>query len=126
MVVAQEEVVALLDEEGGAAERLVLAEDLFRFPDLLAGVALSGCGGNDTYNPTLLAGGNSATTPSFTLAVAPPSSTVMQGSPAVYTATLIAIEGFSGSVIPSVSGLPDGATADTPIKGAPGIRTPGI
>ncbi len=83
------------------------------FPSLITTLlalclVLTGCGGgNDTYNPTL--GGGPAS--SFTLTVAPPSATVTQGQAATYTATVTGVNGFSGPVSLSVSGLPENATA---------------
>ncbi len=49
--------------------------------------------------------------PDFSLAAAPASQTVVSGNNAGYTATVGALNGFSGSVALSVSGVPAGATA---------------
>ncbi len=76
---------------------------------LIAAGLLFGCGGNDTYSPALVSGGGLA--PSFRLAVAPASVTVTEGQTATYTVTVTALNGFSGVVGLSVSGLPAGATA---------------
>ena len=80
---------------------------LLLFP-LLA--LLSGCGGDNTYNPALEGEGPGAG-PSFSLAVAPASRTVVPGQSAAYTATLTAQNGFESAVALSVSGLPEGAEA---------------
>jgi carbohydrate binding protein with CBM5/12 domain len=50
-------------------------------------------------------------TPDFTLAVTPASQSVAVGSPATYTVSTTVLNGFSGTVALSVSGLPAGATA---------------
>jgi endoglucanase len=52
-----------------------------------------------------------AATPDFSLAASPGSVTVAPGGNATYTATVSALNGFSGSVAFSVSGVPTGATA---------------
>jgi uncharacterized membrane protein len=49
--------------------------------------------------------------PDFTISRSPTSQTVTQGSPASYTATITAQNGFSGIVTFSASGLPANATA---------------
>ncbi len=55
--------------------------------------------------------GSSTPTPDFTLAASPSSVTVTAGSSASYTATVSALNGFSGSVSLTANGLPSGATA---------------
>jgi len=76
----------------------------------LVSVGAVGCGGgNGTYNPNLV--GTGAPTPGFTLAVNPPSASVVAGTPATYTVTLTAVNGFASEVTPGVTGLPAGATA---------------
>jgi hypothetical protein len=47
--------------------------------------------------------------PSFTVSVSPPSVTVFQGQAASYTVTVTAVNGFIGTVTPSITGLPSGA-----------------
>ena len=49
--------------------------------------------------------------PDFSIAAAPASQTVTQGSGTSYTATVTALNGFSGSASLSASGLPSGASA---------------
>jgi subtilisin family serine protease len=51
-----------------------------------------------------------ASAPNFTLAVTPSSRTALVGGSAAYTATVGAMNGFTGPVTLSVSGLPAGAT----------------
>ncbi|WP_200821547.1 hypothetical protein [Bryocella elongata] len=52
-----------------------------------------------------------APTPDFSVSATPNSQTVAQGSSATYTTTVSALNGFTGTVNLSVSGLPAGATA---------------
>ena len=52
-----------------------------------------------------------ATSPDFTISVSPSTRTVIQGGVATYTVTVGAINGFTGTVTLSASGLPTGATA---------------
>ena len=54
--------------------------------------------------------GGVASSPDFTLASSPASQTVTQGGGTTYTQTVAAVNGFSGSVAFSVTGLPTGAT----------------
>ena len=53
----------------------------------------------------------SSVAPDFTLTALPSSQTVFQGSGTSYTATVTPLNGFSGSVALSATGLPTGATA---------------
>src|SRR5207248_1828859 len=54
-----------------------------------------------------------ATTPDFTIAATPSSQSVTQGNSTTYTATIGAVNGFTGTVSLSVtSGLPAGASAN--------------
>ncbi len=48
--------------------------------------------------------------PDFTIAASPGSQTITAGNNTTYTATISALNGFSGSVALTVSGLPSGAT----------------
>jgi hypothetical protein len=74
----------------------------------LLGLCMVGCGGgNGTYNPTLVG----AATPRFTIAMNPPSASVVQGAAATYTITLTAVNGFAATVTPQATGLPAGSTA---------------
>ena len=56
-------------------------------------------------------GAQSAPSPDFSLLMAPNSQTVTAGGTASYTATVGALNGFSGTVTLSASGLPAGTTA---------------
>ena len=62
-------------------------------------------------------------TPDFSLSASPASQTVTQGGGTSYTATIGPLNGFTGSVTLSASGLPSGATATfstNPIPGGSG------
>jgi hypothetical protein len=50
-------------------------------------------------------------TPDFTLAATPASATVTAGNPASYTVTVTPVNGYTGSVTLSATGLPTGASA---------------
>jgi uncharacterized membrane protein len=69
---------------------------------------LSG-GGNVTLEAATLASGNS--TPDYNISASPATVTVAAGNNASYTTTVTALNGFSGSVALSISGLPVGASA---------------
>jgi hypothetical protein len=53
---------------------------------------------------------NTVQPPGFTLSVTPGSQTVVQSSSTSYTAAVGALNGFSGAVALTVTGLPTGAT----------------
>jgi Glycosyl hydrolases family 39 len=55
--------------------------------------------------------GSVSTIPDFTLSASPSSQTVTQGGKTSYTATITAMNGFTGAVTFAASGLPSGATA---------------
>jgi Bacterial Ig domain/Glycosyl hydrolase catalytic core len=60
-------------------------------------------------------------TPDFTVAASPASRSVIQGSSTTYTATIGALNGFAGTVVLSVSGLPSnamGTFSPTSVTGA--------
>jgi hypothetical protein len=85
-------------------------------------LAVSGTSGSLSHtaspSPTLIV---NAPPPSFTLAATPASRTVTVGAKATYTVSTTAVNGFSGVVSLSLSGLPSGATAafsPTTITGA--------
>jgi hypothetical protein len=66
---------------------------------------------------------NPVPTPDFSLSVSPSSQSVTQGNGTSYTATVSPLNGFTGSVTLSVSGLPSGASATfgtNPITGGSG------
>jgi len=52
-----------------------------------------------------------STAPDFTISASPASQTVVQGNSTTYTATIAALNGFTGTVTFSASGLPAGANA---------------
>jgi len=54
---------------------------------------------------------NAATTPDFTISASPGTQTVNVGNATTYTASIGALNGFTGVVTLSASGLPTGATA---------------
>jgi hypothetical protein len=55
--------------------------------------------------------GAATTTPDFTISATPPTQTVVQGNSTTYSATIAALNGFSGTVTFAASGLPSGASA---------------
>jgi len=61
--------------------------------------------------------------PDFNLAVSPSSQSVAQGSGTSYTVNIAALNGFSGSVSFSVTGLPAGATGTFSPNPAPGTSS---
>jgi hypothetical protein len=66
----------------------------------------------------------SSTTPDFTIGAMPGTATVVQGSSVAYTVSVGALNGFTGSVSLSVSGLPAGATfAFSPASVTPGTNS---
>jgi len=68
----------------------------------------------------------SVATPDFSLSATPGSQTVVQGNGTSYTATIGSLNGFSGSVTLSASGLPAGASASfspNPVNGGSGGST---
>ena len=67
-----------------------------------------------------------AVTPDFTVSATPASQTVVQGNGTTYTATIGSLNGFSGAVTLSASGLPAGASAafsPNPVAGGAGPST---
>jgi hypothetical protein len=67
--------------------------------------------GIGTVNAANLANNWPASTPNFTLSASPNSVTITQGSNGTSTITITPLNGFSGSVTLSASGLPSGVTA---------------
>jgi hypothetical protein len=66
------------------------------------------------------------TTPDFSLSASPSSQTVARGGGTSYTTTVAPLNGFTGSVTLSASGLPTGATANfgtNPINGGSGTSS---
>ena len=66
--------------------------------------------GNVTLEAATLAPGNN--TPDYSVSISPGTMTATPGSNANYTASIAAVNGFSGTVALSASGLPAGATAN--------------
>jgi len=73
-------------------------------------LTITGTSGNLTHSTTVTLVVNAAATPDFTLSATPSSQTVTAGNGSSYTTTISAVNGFTGSVNFSVSGLPSGAT----------------
>ena len=75
-------------------------------------VTITGTSGNltQTANVSLTVAATQPP-PNFTLSVTPSSPTVVAGSPTTYTASIEGLNGFSGVVTLSASGLPAGAAA---------------
>jgi hypothetical protein len=69
-----------------------------------------GTNGQVAYTYSMTGTTSSGSTPDFSTSTTPSSQTVVQGSPASYTATVGALNGFNASVSFSVTGLPAGAT----------------
>jgi len=73
-------------------------------------LTITGTSGSLSHTATVTLVVNSQS-PDFSLSVSPSSQTISPGSSATYTATITALNGFSGSFTFTVSGLPAGATA---------------
>jgi len=71
-------------------------------------LTLTGTSGSLSHNATVTLVVNSSSSPDFTIAATPSSVTVSPGSLASYTDTVTALNGFTGKVTFSVSGLPSG------------------
>src|SRR5581483_6884415 len=69
-------------------------------------ITLTGTSGGQTRSATV-----TLTVIDFSIGVSPSSQAINAGGSATYTATVGALNGFSGAVALSVSGLPSGATA---------------
>jgi hypothetical protein len=75
-------------------------------------LTITGTSGALTHSATVTLLVNAATAGDFTVAATPSSQTVTEGgtSSTTYTATITAVNGFTGAVSLSVSGLPNGVT----------------
>jgi hypothetical protein len=73
-------------------------------------LTITGTSGALTHSATVTLVVNAAATPDFTLSATPGSQTVTAGNGTSYTATVTAVNGFTGNVSFSVSGLPSGAS----------------
>ena len=67
--------------------------------------------GNNATISGLFFGAAPSASPDYAITAGPSSQTVVSGTPATFTATVAALNGFSGTVSLSVSGVPSGATA---------------
>jgi hypothetical protein len=89
-------------------------------------LTITGTGGSLTHTATVTLVVNQAVTPDFSISATPSSQTVTQGGGTSYTATVAPLNGFTGSVTLSASGLPTGATANfgtNPINGGSGTSS---
>lgn len=74
-------------------------------------LTITGTSGSLSHSASVTLVVNAVTTPNFTISATPSSRTVTAGSGTTYTASVAAVNGFTGTVGFSVSGLPSGATA---------------
>jgi hypothetical protein len=89
-------------------------------------LTITGTSGSLTHTATVTLVVNPAATPNFSISATPSSQTVTQGNPTSYTATVSSLNGFTGSVTLSASGLPSGASSTfsaNPITGGSGNST---
>jgi hypothetical protein len=73
-------------------------------------LTITGTSGALTHSATVTLVVTAVATPDFTISATPSSQTVTAGSGSSYTTTVTAMNGFTGTVSLSVSGLPTGAT----------------
>jgi hypothetical protein len=76
-----------------------------------ANVTITASGGGITHTTTIALTVNAASAPDFTLSASPASLTVTQGNSANSTITVNPLNGFTGTVSLTASGLPAGVTA---------------
>jgi hypothetical protein len=74
-------------------------------------IAITGTSGSLTHSANVTLVTQPVPVPDFSLSASPGSQTVTAGGSTTYTATIGAINGFSGTVTLSASGLPSGASA---------------
>ena len=89
-------------------------------------LTITGTSGSLTHTATVTLVVNPAATPDFSISATASSRTVTQGNRTSYTATVSPLNGFTGSVTLSASGLPSGANATfspNPITGGSGSST---
>jgi polygalacturonase/uncharacterized membrane protein len=72
-------------------------------------LTITGTSGSLTHSATVTLVVNAAATPDFTISATPASQTVTAGGGASYSTTIGALNGFTGTVNLSVTGLPSGA-----------------
>jgi polygalacturonase/uncharacterized membrane protein len=73
-------------------------------------LTITGTSGSLTHSTTVTLVVNAAPTPDFSISATPGSQTVTAGNGTTYTTTVGALNGFTGTVSLSVSGLPSGAS----------------
>ncbi len=74
-------------------------------------VAITGTSGSLTQSTTITLTVNAVATPNFSLSASPASVAITQGNSGTSTITVTPVNGFTGSVSLSASGLPSGVTA---------------
>jgi subtilase family serine protease len=79
---------------------------------------ITGTSGSTTHSTQATLVVQSAPQADFTIGVSPGSTTVTQGTNATYTVTIGAVNGFSGAVSLSQSGLPNGTFSPSSINGS--------
>jgi len=76
-----------------------------------ATVTITGTSGSLTQSTTITLTVNAVATPNFSLSASPASVAIIQGNSGTSTITVTPVNGFTGSVSLSASGLPSGVTA---------------
>ncbi len=74
-------------------------------------ITITGTSGATVHSTTVTLVVNSSSTPDFSISATPASLTIARGTLGSYTVTITALNGFTGTVTPSVSGLPSGTQA---------------
>ena len=74
-------------------------------------LTITGKSGSLTHTTAITLNVNAVAQKDFTISATPASQTITQGSNTSYTTTITAVNGFSGAVSLSVTGVPTGATA---------------
>jgi hypothetical protein len=91
---------------GGAGSTTMTMTTTANTPGGNLTIPVTGTSGADVHNTTV-----TLSVVDFTLAVNPATQTITAGSSTTYTVTVAAVNGFTGTVTPTVTGLPTGATA---------------
>ncbi len=74
-------------------------------------ITILGTSGSTVHTTTVSLVVNAPAGPDFSISATPTSQTVVKGNSTTYTSTITALNGFTGTVTFSASGLPTGATA---------------
>ena len=74
-------------------------------------LTITGTSGSTVHSTTVSLVVNAPAAPDFSISATPASQTVVQGNSTTYTATITALNGFTGTVTFSATGLPTGASA---------------